>query len=134
MSRPNASQYLKSRPIGQGEEACSLGTPQKCCILGHNASHFGGAVFLSSKLTKEKSESPRESRRVRFLLGSSKAILKRMMPLSSLLLLSSKAGSTAFVAGSFVASFGLIFWLTSTGAMDALGLSSEEEAGFELNV
>ncbi len=46
----------------------------------------------------------------------------------------SKAGSTAFVAGSFVPSFGLISWLTSTGAMDALGLSSEEEAGFELNV
>jgi hypothetical protein len=46
----------------------------------------------------------------------------------------SKAGSAAFVAGSFVASLGLISWLTSTGAMDALGLSSEEEAGFELNV
>ena len=45
-----------------------------------------------------------------------------------------KAGSAAFVAGSFIASFGLISWLTSTGAMDALGLSSEEEAGFELNV
>ena len=42
--------------------------------------------------------------------------------------------SAAFVAGSFVALFGLISWLTSTGAMDALGLSSEEEAGFELNV
>ena len=45
-----------------------------------------------------------------------------------------EAGSMVFVAGSFVTSFGLISWLTSTGAMDALGLSSEEEAGFELNV
>lgn len=41
----------------------------------------------------------------------------------------SMAGSAAFVAGSFVASFGLISWLTSTGAMDALGLSSFELAG-----
>ena len=40
----------------------------------------------------------------------------------------SMAGSAAFVAGSFVASFGLISWLTSTGAMDALGLSSFELA------
>jgi phytol kinase len=39
-----------------------------------------------------------------------------------------KAGSAAFVVGSFVASFGLISCLASTGAMDALGLSSEEEA------
>jgi phytol kinase len=45
-----------------------------------------------------------------------------------------KAGSAAFVIGSFVALFGMISWLTSTGAMDALGLSLEEEAGFELNV
>jgi hypothetical protein len=45
-----------------------------------------------------------------------------------------KAGSAAFIAGSFVALFGLISWLTSTSAMDALGLSLEEEAGFELNV
>jgi hypothetical protein len=57
-----------------------------------------------------------------------------MMPLSLLSLSSLKVGSAAFVAGSFVALFGLISWLTSTGAMDALGLSSEEEAGFELNV
>ncbi|KAL3773254.1 hypothetical protein ACHAW5_002418 [Stephanodiscus triporus] len=41
----------------------------------------------------------------------------------------SMAGSAAFVAGSFVASFGLISWLTRTGAMDALGLSSFELAG-----
>jgi dolichol kinase len=40
----------------------------------------------------------------------------------------SMAGSAAFIAGSFVASFGLISWLTSTGAMDALGLSSFELA------
>jgi dolichol kinase len=40
----------------------------------------------------------------------------------------SMAGSAAFVAGSFVASFGLISWLTSIGSMDALGLSSFELA------
>jgi hypothetical protein len=57
-----------------------------------------------------------------------------MMPSSSLSLSLSKAGSAAFVARSFVALFGLISWLTSTGAMDALGLSLEEKAGFELNV
>ena len=45
-----------------------------------------------------------------------------------------KAGSVVFIAGSFITTFGLISWLTSTSAMDALGLSSEEEAGFELNV
>lgn len=36
----------------------------------------------------------------------------------------SMAGSAAFVAGSFFTSWGLISWLTSTGAMEALGLSS----------
>jgi phytol kinase len=40
----------------------------------------------------------------------------------------SMSGSAAFVVGSFVASFGLISWLTSTGSMDALGLSSFELA------
>ncbi|KAL3811542.1 hypothetical protein ACHAXA_000580 [Cyclostephanos tholiformis] len=40
----------------------------------------------------------------------------------------SMAGSAAFVVGSFVGSYGLIYWLTSTGAMDALGLSSLELA------
>ncbi|KAL9183851.1 hypothetical protein ACHAXT_004707 [Thalassiosira profunda] len=35
----------------------------------------------------------------------------------------SVAGSSAFVAGSFVGSFSLISWLTSTGAMDPLELS-----------
>jgi len=33
------------------------------------------------------------------------------------------AGSLAFVAGSFFGSYGLILWLTSTGAMDVLQLS-----------
>ena len=65
LSRPNASQYLKSRPISQLEEACSLETLQKCCISGHNASHYLGAVSSSFKQTEEKSESPRKSRRVR---------------------------------------------------------------------
>jgi phytol kinase len=36
----------------------------------------------------------------------------------------SVAGSAAFVFGSFCTSFGLISWLTSTGALDTLGLSS----------
>ena len=35
----------------------------------------------------------------------------------------SMAGSAAFVVGSFVASFGLISWLTSIGTMDPLALS-----------
>lgn len=36
----------------------------------------------------------------------------------------SMAGSAAFVAGSFVGSYGLILWLTSMGAMDPLSLDT----------
>jgi phytol kinase len=39
------------------------------------------------------------------------------------------AGSTAFIVGSFISSFGLLSWLTHMGAMDALGLESFELAG-----
>jgi len=41
----------------------------------------------------------------------------------------SMAGSAAFVAGSFVGSYGLISWLTSMGAMEALDLSPMGLAG-----
>ena len=39
------------------------------------------------------------------------------------------AGSAAFVVASFVLSFGLLLWLTQTGALDALGLGSFNLAG-----
>lgn len=41
----------------------------------------------------------------------------------------SMAGSAAFVAGSFVSSYGLISWLTGTGAMDPLELGQVALAG-----
>ena len=39
------------------------------------------------------------------------------------------AGSAAFVAGSFVGSYGLLFWLTSLGAMEPLGMGTMGIAG-----
>ena len=41
----------------------------------------------------------------------------------------SMAGSAAFVAGSFVGSYGLLFWLTSLGAMEPLGMGTMGIAG-----
>ena len=40
-----------------------------------------------------------------------------------------KSRSAAFVAGSFVGSYGLLFWLTSLGAMEPLGMGTMGIAG-----
>ena len=68
--------------------------PAKCCILGHNASHYlaRGLLLLQANRgnvgeSEEKLESPS-------FLGSSKAILKRIMLLSLLSLSSSTTTTT----------------------------------------
>ena len=57
------------------KEAFSLETPQKCCLLGHNASHFWRAV-------SKKWENPRKSRRDSLTMKLSAAALSIVFALA----------------------------------------------------
>ena len=108
--------------------------PAKCCILGHNASHYlaRGLLLLQANRgnvgeSEEKLESPS-------FLGSSKAILKRMMLLSLLSLSSSTMTTTgtmpkmALTPERMTPSTSLPLSLSTTTMTGAAAKKEEEKA------